>query len=66
VHFQFPKVGTKWEDLRVQMSELRLRDVGWRDGRTALHVYYAGDDVLNVAREAYGMFMMESALAPLV
>jgi len=47
------------------MSELRRRDVGWREGRTALHVYYAGDDVLNVAREAYGMFMMESALAPL-
>jgi sphinganine-1-phosphate aldolase len=47
------------------MIELRGRDVGWRDGRTALHVYYPGDDVLEVAREAYGMFMMESALAPL-
>jgi sphinganine-1-phosphate aldolase len=65
MQFQFPKIGTKWEDLRVRMSEWQRRDVGWRDGRTALHVYYAGDDVLNVAREAYGMFMMESALAPL-
>jgi len=62
---QFPKLGTGWEELKARMSELRRRDAGWRDGRTALHVYYAGDDVLNVAREAYGMFMMESALAPL-
>ena len=65
MQFRFPKVGTKWEDLRARMSELRRRDVGWREGRTALHVYFAGDDVLNVAREAYGMFMMESSLAPL-
>jgi glutamate/tyrosine decarboxylase-like PLP-dependent enzyme len=28
-------------------------------------IYYPGDDVVNVAREAYGMFMMESALATL-
>jgi glutamate/tyrosine decarboxylase-like PLP-dependent enzyme len=62
---KFPKTGTSWEDLRARMSELRRRDVGWREGRAALHVYYAGDDVLNVAREAYGMFMMENALAPL-
>jgi glutamate/tyrosine decarboxylase-like PLP-dependent enzyme len=63
--FKFPKVGTNWQDLRARMLELRERDVDWRDGRTALHVYYPGDDVLNVAREAYGMFMMENALAPL-
>jgi sphinganine-1-phosphate aldolase len=62
---EFPKFGTNWSDLRARMLELRERDVDWRAGRTALHVYYPGDDVLNVAREAYGMFMMESALAPL-
>jgi glutamate/tyrosine decarboxylase-like PLP-dependent enzyme len=63
--FEFPKVGTDWEELRARMIDLRGKDVGWRDGRTALHVYYPGDDVLHVAREAYGMFMMENALAPL-
>jgi sphinganine-1-phosphate aldolase len=62
---KFPKVGTSWNELRAKMLELRERDVDWRSGRTALHVYYAGEDVLNVAREAYGMFMMENALAPL-
>ena len=29
-----------------------------------LHVYFAGDDVLEVASEAYTMFMSENALAP--
>lgn len=61
----FPSVGMSWTDLRARMLDLRRRDVDWRAGRAALHVYYPGDDVLNVAREAYGMFMMENALAPL-
>ena len=29
-----------------------------------LHVYFAGEDVLEVASEAYTMFMSENALAP--
>lgn len=62
---KFPGVGTSWTELRARMLELRKQDVDWRAGRAALHVYYPGEDVLNVAREAYGMFMMESALAPL-
>lgn len=46
------------------MIEMRRDDVAWRHGRSALHVYYAGDEVLDIAREAYAMFISESALAP--
>lgn len=46
------------------MSEMRRDDVEWRRGRSALHVYYAGDEVLQIARDAYAMFMSENALAP--
>jgi sphinganine-1-phosphate aldolase len=63
--FRFPEKGTNWENLRARMIDLRAGDVCWKEGRSALHVYYAGDDVLNVAREAHGMFMIENALAPL-
>jgi sphinganine-1-phosphate aldolase len=60
----FPKTGTNWQELKRRMLEMSSRDVDWRGGRSALHVYYAGLDVLSVARESYAMFMSENALAP--
>jgi glutamate/tyrosine decarboxylase-like PLP-dependent enzyme len=61
---QFPIGGLGWSELRQRMMEMRHDDVDWRNGRAALHVYYPGDDVLDVARQAYAMFMCENALAP--
>ena len=46
------------------MEAMRADDVNWRNGRAPLHVYFAGDDVLDVIRDAYAMFMSENALAP--
>jgi sphinganine-1-phosphate aldolase len=60
----FPKVGTSWNELRGRMLDMSRRDVDWRGGRSALHVYFAGEDVLSIARESYAMFMSENALAP--
>ena len=34
-------------------------------GATGMYVFFAGQDVLNVAKEAYTMFMSENALGPL-
>src|ERR1700724_2669259 len=60
----FPKVGTSWNELKGRMLDMSRRDVDWRGGRSALHVYFAGEDVLSIARESYAMFMSENALAP--
>jgi sphinganine-1-phosphate aldolase len=60
----FPKSGASWDELKRRMLDMSRHDVDWRGGRAALHVYYAGDDVLAVARDAYAMFMSENALAP--
>jgi sphinganine-1-phosphate aldolase len=60
----FPTSGLDRQELRERMRQMRCRDVDWRRGRTALHIYHPGDDVLEIAREAYAMFMMENALAP--
>lgn len=46
------------------MLEMQRNDIDWRGGRASLHVYYAGEDVLQVARDAYAMFLSENALAP--
>ncbi|MGJ7900943.1 pyridoxal phosphate-dependent decarboxylase family protein [Lysobacter sp. 1R34A] len=59
-----PSRGQAWSELQEAMSDLRSGDADWRHGRTPLHVYYAGEDVLDVARQAYAMFISENALAP--
>jgi sphinganine-1-phosphate aldolase len=61
---RFPKARTEWATLKKRMFDMKRRDVNWRDGRSPLHVYYAGEDVLDVVQEAYCMFMSENALAP--
>ncbi len=60
-----PQNGTDWETLKDQMSSLAEGDMDWRNGRTGMYVFYAGEDVLKVAKEAYTMFMSENALGPL-
>lgn len=57
-----PTMGQAWEDLKTNMTTMRQHDVDWRHGRAAVYVFYAGDDVLQVAQEAYGMFMSENGL----
>ncbi len=57
-----PATGQDWETLKATMEEMRQDDVDWKGGRAAVYVFYAGDDVLEVAREAYGMFMSENGL----
>ena len=37
-------------------------DARWRDLRTAVFVFHAGDDVLEVARSAYAMYQSENGL----
>ena len=61
----FPKTGQSWTSLQSQMAAMRRDDVKWQHGRAPLHVYYAGDDVADVVREAYTMFMAENALSPM-
>lgn len=60
-----PSNGSDWKTLKSEMEDLAAGDMNWRDGRTGMYVFYAGDDVLKVAKEAYTMFMSENALGPM-
>ncbi len=60
-----PNSGADWDQLKAQMEEIGSGDMDWRNGRTGMYVFYAGDDVLKVAKEAYTMFMSENALGPM-
>ena len=60
----FPEHGTAASDVFAEMEDARRSDVDWRRGRLGLYVHFGGDDVLDVAKEAYRRFFSENALGP--
>lgn len=62
--FQLPEKGTDWSSLREQLVERGQGDVDWRGARTAVYVFNAGEDVLQVAKDAYALYQSENALGP--
>lgn len=62
--FPMPTSGSDWDDLRSQMLERGAGDAKWRDGKTAVYVFNAGEDVARVQHEAYTLYMSENGLGP--
>lgn len=62
---EFPKSGTARDAILSAMEEARGEDARWHEAKTWSLVYNAGDDVLEVAKEAYLRFFSENALNPL-
>jgi sphinganine-1-phosphate aldolase len=60
-----PEKGSSWSELRERLEDLGKNDADWRSARTAVYVFNAGDDVLQVAKEAYALYQSENALGPL-
>ena len=60
----FPEHSTPWPELEARMRELGAGDVKWRDGKTAIYVFNAGEDVAQVKKAAYAMFSEENGLGP--
>lgn len=59
-----PARGKSRGALMREMDAARAHDVRWREGRVFSLVFYAGDDVHQVAEEAYMRFFSENALNP--
>lgn len=59
-----PIQGTAWPELQAQMQSMRGDDVQWQSGRAAVYVFDSGEDVRQVAHDAYGMFISENGLGP--
>jgi glutamate/tyrosine decarboxylase-like PLP-dependent enzyme len=60
-----PESGSSWEELKLEMLERGSGDAKWRDGKTAVYVFNAGEDVAQVQKEAYTLYMSENGLGPL-
>lgn len=59
-----PQSGQTWEALEARMRKMAEGDVKWRDGRTGLYIFNAGEDVARVKKAAYAMFSEENGLGP--
>jgi glutamate/tyrosine decarboxylase-like PLP-dependent enzyme len=58
----FPENSLAPADVFAEMEVARMTDVDWRRGRLGNYVHFGGDDVLEVAKEAYTRFFSENAL----
>jgi glutamate/tyrosine decarboxylase-like PLP-dependent enzyme len=61
---QFPEQGTSREDLTSRLREAVSRDADWRGGKIFSLVYFAGDDVAEVLKEAYITAFYTNGLGP--
>lgn len=61
---KFPEKGTTKDDVLKKMKASRDEDAKWREGKTFSLVFFAGDEVLELLKEAYNMFLSENGLNP--
>ena len=59
-----PESGQDWSVLKKLMTDMAQGDVDWRNGKASVYVFHSGDDVMDVAHDAYGMFIAENGLGP--
>lgn len=62
---QMPETGRNWNEVRAEMQARASGDAKWRDGKTAVYVFNAGEEIAQVQKEAYAAFMSENGLGPL-
>ncbi|WNS43952.1 aspartate aminotransferase family protein [Paenibacillus sp. MMS20-IR301] len=62
--FQFPVTGTAKQEVLEQLQALRGEDANWREGRTWSLVYYGGEEIADLTRQAYQLFSQENGLNP--
>jgi len=59
-----PERGRPADQLWSELDQLQAGDVNWRAGRVQGYVYWAGEDLLDVSKEAYRRFFSSSPLNP--
>lgn len=61
---KLPIQGISRTQLKAGLEQAREGDVDWRNGRVGMYIHYAGEDVLEVAKEAYLAYFSENGLGP--
>ncbi len=59
-----PRKGNSKEDTLNEMKALRDKDANWKDGKTWSLVFFAGNEIVELLQDAYGLFFSENGLNP--
>ncbi|TET99612.1 MAG: aspartate aminotransferase family protein, partial [Dehalococcoidia bacterium] len=62
---KLPTTGKPRDELLAEMRGLQAGDADWRAGRMWSLVYFAGDDVAQVLKDAYATFIYGNGLSPM-
>lgn len=62
---KMPQHGRIWDEVKADMIARGGGDAAWRDGRTAVYIFNAGEDISRIQHQAYGLYMAENGLGPL-
>ncbi|MER8402936.1 aminotransferase class V-fold PLP-dependent enzyme [Mesorhizobium sp. M1348] len=54
--------GRTWNEVRAEMESFKDQDFDWKGGRLPSYIYYLDEEMLNIQREAYGLYMVENGL----
>ncbi len=61
---KIPTQGIDKTTLFAHLDEISKEDLDWKNGRNFAYVYYPGEEILSVVKEAYLRFFSENALNP--
>ncbi len=61
---RLPEKGMNKDELLAKLQSFKSNDADWHAGKMFGLIYYAGEDVEEIAREAYALYMFENALSP--
>jgi len=61
---QLPPHGKSRDDVRTEIEQALSRDADWRGGKIWSLVYFAGDDVADVLKDAYSAAFFTNGLGP--
>lgn len=62
---KMPEQGRSWDEVKRDLTSRGGGDAKWRDGRTAVYVFNAGEEIARIQKEAYTAYMSENGLGPL-
>lgn len=62
---RMPESGRDWSEIEADMMARGAGDAKWRDGRTAVYVFNAGEEIAAIQKQAYTAYMSENGLGPL-
>lgn len=61
---KMPAEGRQWDDVKADLLGRGSDDVNWREGKTAVYVFNAGEEISKIQKEAYTAYMSENGLGP--